>query len=198
MGLGFKDFGSEILTSNDVDGYLMRQTIMVFASTAARDSALTGVLEEGMHAHNTDDDELWFYNGSTWKPVYTQWAPYTPAWTNLTLGAGTQVARYRYLNGDLRVRGQVTFAVDTVIGGNVAQTIPNSETADTSWQGGTGVANDVSAPRIFPLVAGVNPSATSWVWVTAENANGGIVDSATPMTWATGDVLTWDITIGVA
>ena len=38
-GAGFKDFqAGEVLTAVDVDTYLMQQTIMVFAGTAARGS----------------------------------------------------------------------------------------------------------------------------------------------------------------
>ena len=44
-GLGFKDFQvGEVLTSSDVDGYLMQQTVMRFADAAARGSALGTVL----------------------------------------------------------------------------------------------------------------------------------------------------------
>ena len=100
----------------------------------------------------------------------------------------------RYLNGDMRVRGQITFAGDTTVGGVIAQTIPNSETADTSWQGGVGLANDASAALIYPLVVGVNPSATSWNWVGPAAA---LVSTTAPMTWATSDVLTWDFTVGL-
>ena len=64
MALGFHDFtAADILTASNMDG-IVRQTIMTFASTAARDTALSGNLEEGMHAYNTDDDELYFYSGA--------------------------------------------------------------------------------------------------------------------------------------
>ena len=55
MGLGFKDFtAGDPLTAAQVDGYLMRQSNMVFASTSARDTALSGNLEQGMIAITTD------------------------------------------------------------------------------------------------------------------------------------------------
>ena len=47
-GLGFKDFTTgEVLTSADVDGYLM-QGIWVFASAAARSAAVTSPQEGNM------------------------------------------------------------------------------------------------------------------------------------------------------
>lgn len=64
-GLGFKDFVTgEVLTAADVDGYLM-QNIWVFASTAARDAAVTAPAE-GNFAFTKDTDSLWYYNGAAW------------------------------------------------------------------------------------------------------------------------------------
>lgn len=70
MGLGYMNFiAGAVLTEAQVDGYLMRQTVMTFASAAARDSALSGVLDEGMYAYTEDNDRTWHYNGSAWFPV---------------------------------------------------------------------------------------------------------------------------------
>ena len=49
MAGGYHLFSTgEVLTAANVDNYLMNQTVMVFASAAARTSALTGVIAEGM------------------------------------------------------------------------------------------------------------------------------------------------------
>lgn len=64
-GLGFKDFTTgEVLTAADVDGYLM-QGIWVFASTAARDAAVTAP-SEGNFAFTKDTNALWYYDGAAW------------------------------------------------------------------------------------------------------------------------------------
>jgi hypothetical protein len=64
-GLGFKDFTTgEVLTAADVDGYLM-QGIWVFASTAARDAAVTSP-QEGNFAFTKDTNSLWYYDGAAW------------------------------------------------------------------------------------------------------------------------------------
>ena len=64
-GLGFKDFATgEVLTAADVDGYLM-QGIWVFASTAARDAAVTAPAE-GNFAFTKDTNSLWYYDGAAW------------------------------------------------------------------------------------------------------------------------------------
>lgn len=64
-GLGFKTFNTgDVLTAGDVNGYLM-QGILVFASEAARDSAITSP-QEGQFAFTKDNNSLWYYTGSAW------------------------------------------------------------------------------------------------------------------------------------
>jgi len=75
-GLGFKDFSvGEVLTSANVDGYLMQQTVMRFADAGARGSALgtaTGTavpLAEGMVTYLDDQNRVELYSGTEWVPV---------------------------------------------------------------------------------------------------------------------------------
>jgi hypothetical protein len=64
-GLGFKDFTTgEVLTANDVDGYLM-QGVWVFASAAARDAAVTSP-QEGNFCYLKDTNSTEYYSGSAW------------------------------------------------------------------------------------------------------------------------------------
>ncbi len=55
----------EVLTAADVNDYLMNQTVMTFAGTAARGSAIS-LPTEGMYAHLNDTDALEYYNGTSW------------------------------------------------------------------------------------------------------------------------------------
>jgi hypothetical protein len=64
-GLGFKTFTTgEVLTAADVNGYLM-QGVLVFATEAARNSAITSP-QEGQFAFTKDTNSLWYYSGSAW------------------------------------------------------------------------------------------------------------------------------------
>jgi len=64
-GLGFKTFTTgEVLTSADVNGYLM-QGVLVFASAAARNAAITSP-QEGQFAFTKDTNGLWYYDGAAW------------------------------------------------------------------------------------------------------------------------------------
>jgi hypothetical protein len=73
-GAGAKLFTSgSVLTADQVNTFLMDQSIMRFTSTTTRDAAFGGagepVLAEGMFAYTTDTNTLWLYNGSSWVNV---------------------------------------------------------------------------------------------------------------------------------
>jgi uncharacterized protein YabE (DUF348 family) len=69
-GAGFKDFtAGAVLTADQVDTYLMQQTVMVFASDAARTTALSGVLAEGMMSYLADANQVSVYDGTAWVAV---------------------------------------------------------------------------------------------------------------------------------
>lgn len=69
MGSGFKQFTATVLTASDVNNYLMEQSVMSFASTGARDVAVTAP-EDGMVAYirsNDSSEGLYTYNGTSWR-----------------------------------------------------------------------------------------------------------------------------------
>ncbi len=68
MGLGHLTFtAGQKLTAAQVNGYLMKQANMVFASASARSTALGAIEEEGMVSFLSDKDRAEFWNGSAWK-----------------------------------------------------------------------------------------------------------------------------------
>jgi hypothetical protein len=63
-GAGFKVFqDGNVLTASEVNTYMMEQMIMVFASAAARDAAITSP-SEGMFAFLKDTDKLTVFKTS--------------------------------------------------------------------------------------------------------------------------------------
>jgi hypothetical protein len=69
-GQGFKTFVTgEVLTAADTNGYLM-QGVNVFASSAARSSAITSP-QEGQMSYLKDTDSTEYYSGSSWLPLST-------------------------------------------------------------------------------------------------------------------------------
>jgi hypothetical protein len=66
-GAGYKLFvNGNALSASDLNTYVQQQTVMVFASAAARTSALASVLAEGMVSYRTDSHVFEIYNGSAW------------------------------------------------------------------------------------------------------------------------------------
>ena len=63
MGSGWKAFTAAALTSADVNGYLMDQSVCSFADNTARDAATP---QEGMVAFVRGDNELQVYTGGAW------------------------------------------------------------------------------------------------------------------------------------
>ena len=71
-GAGYKLFVSgDVLTAAQVNTYLMQQTVMVFANSTARTTALSGVLAEGMLSYLQDTNAVEKYDGSSWSAIGT-------------------------------------------------------------------------------------------------------------------------------
>lgn len=95
-GLGYKEFTTgDVLTAADANGYLASQVVMVFASAAARTSAIASP-QEGMISYLKDTDVTQYYSGSAWttiggtsSPLTTKGDIYTYSTTNARLAVGT-------------------------------------------------------------------------------------------------------------
>jgi len=68
-GLGYKEFTTgDVLTAADANGYLASQVVMVFASAAARTSAIASP-QEGMISYLKDTNSTEYYSGSAWVAI---------------------------------------------------------------------------------------------------------------------------------
>jgi hypothetical protein len=69
-GAGWRQFTvGQLLTSAQVQTFLQDQAVQVFASAAARTSALGTAVSEGMVSYRTDGKALELYANSVWSPV---------------------------------------------------------------------------------------------------------------------------------
>lgn len=141
MGSGFKSFtAGSVLTASDVNNYLMEQGVMYFATTTARDTAITSP-EDGMVAYigsNDVNEGLWTYNGTAWRRgpgwnapwgyvtngILSSSSGYTSGtnWAAIFTWSGTGIiANRRYLlqafiNAEPGALGQMEVEVGTGIG----------------------------------------------------------------------------------
>lgn len=104
-GAGYKSFTPSSLASEDVNTYLMQQSVMVFASSAARSSALP-VPTEGMVSYLKDTDVTEFYTGSAWASLAT----------TVTSNAISGFRNF-LINGDFRVDQRNSGATKTFTAG---------------------------------------------------------------------------------
>jgi hypothetical protein len=155
-GQGFKTFTTgEVLTAGDVNGYLM-QGVLVFASTAARDAAITSP-QEGQFAYLKDTNVTTYYTGSAWANVDSTGMtnPMTTTGDTIYSSSGSTPARLGIgsTGNVLTVAGGVPTWSAPASGGKVLQVV--SSTYSTS------VTNTTSTYADTNLTATITPSAVS-------------------------------------
>lgn len=103
--MAFKDFANGYpLNASELDTYLMRQTIMVFADATARTTALTGIETNGMFTYLTGTSTLQKYNGSAWVDVIGSPAQtITDKTANYTIVAGDAYSLVRSTNAAITI-----------------------------------------------------------------------------------------------
>ena len=200
-GSGRKTFtAGDVLTASDVQNYLMDQTTMVFAGTAARSSAIA-TPTEGMFAVTTDTDELDYYNGTAWVPAlpigaWTSWSPVLGGgWLN---GNGTWDAKYAQIGKTVVVRGAFTVGSTTTKGTDMRVTLPVTAAASSlAWNCYSSVAGSQAA-----LI--IRLESTTSLRVIAQVASGTyvtvtqIIGGSVPGIWATSDSIAFQITYEAA
>jgi len=206
-GLGYKDFqAGAILTAADVNGYLM-QGILVFATTAARDAAITSP-QEGQFAYITANDTVYYYTGSAWaissmdNTAYTSFTP-TMVASNWTQGNGTFATYYKQIGKMVHWYGRFTFGTTSAVGatGTFAITLPvNCTTLVTPEVYGVAHFRDASANVSVVGFSRIQSSTNMFCyWLDPEPTplavyaaawNTGVV---LPYTYADTDTVAWNI-----
>jgi len=191
----------EKLKAADVNSYLMAQTIPAFATTAARDSAITSPVE-GQTAFIELNDIYQYYNGSSWQNLLFAgaWVAYTPTLTNVTLGSGgTSAFYYQIIGKQVNVRGRIVLGTGGSLGGIPTFTLPvNCVLTGQFWGAGVslldfGVQNYSGALSLTTTLAQVN-------CLSASSTYGGYlsVNASRPFSWAAQDQMDFNFTYEAA
>lgn len=185
----FKTFvNGAVLPASDVNTYLMKQSVMVFADETARDDALT-TPTEGMVAYLQNANKVTIYDGSVWRVIDLTNQTYTPTWTNVTVGTSpTIVTRYHQIGR--WVFGLVALTLGT--GGSVSGLIGISTPTPLSGTSASGLGESVIAGTTYITNW---RSSTNRFDVYAQNASGTYVtrtatSGTIPGTYAAGSTIT--------
>ena len=145
-GAGYKTFTSgDVLTASDTQTYLMDQAVAIFATTAARDAAITSPFE-GQLSYSLADDSYYHYSGSAWLPYFFTWKSWTPTINNVTLGTGyTLSATYAQLGKTVIATFYYSLGTGSAITGDVNFSLPvNASSSNRSLGAGKVTIGDAS------------------------------------------------------
>ena len=140
-----------LATASDVNTYLMDQSVMVFATAAARNTAIPTPVE-GMLTYQSSNDHLTVYTGADWIPFDTTWNTYTPTINNVTLGSGyTLSAAYAVIGKTVIIQFYFALGATSAITGDINFSLPiNQASSNRSGSVGTCVVLDSSAGTRYP------------------------------------------------
>jgi hypothetical protein len=147
-GLGRKVFtAGEVLTAANVQGYLMDQSVMVFASSSARSSAIGTATTEGMVSYLSDTNVLEVATGTaTWVQVYPA-SVSSVAGSVVAFGATAVSAAYTAVagldNGTIIVTGTaaVTVTIPDVLSTGDSLNVIRDTSGTVTLAAGTGVTS---------------------------------------------------------
>lgn len=200
-GEGRKTFvAGEVLLAQELNDYLMDQSVMNFATDAARSSAIP-TPTEGLLSLTLDNDEIDYYNGSAWVPAlpigaWQSWSPVLGGgWLN---GNGVWNATYAQIGKTVIARGFFTLGSTTTKGTDMRVTLPvTAASTFLSWNCYSSVAGSqyaliarLESTTSLRIVAQV--ASATYVTVTQ------IIGGSVPGIWATNDTLAFQITYEAA
>jgi hypothetical protein len=184
MGSGFKQFTASVLTASDVNNYLMEQTVMSFASTGARDAAVTSP-EAGMVAYvrsNDADEGLYHYTSALgWREGPGWNAPWgtvgnekETADTTLSTASQTSIGISATFTAVANRRYKVSFACSILATSAALQTCTfELWNASAKVEGLCSVSVDSTSYYVVSGICYATASAGSTTWTIRALAGGG-------------------------
>lgn len=205
--MAFKTFSPGVLTSSDMNTFLMRQTVITCTAATRPTSP-----NEGMTIYETDTDLYKTYSGTAWEDGFKSgaWITYTPSvlsrgsGTDWALGNGTITGRYqrvgRLIVGEVvcRFGSTSTFGTkDLVLSGPVSYTVSgfigDAIAATSCFDDSVGSVRMGATLQIGPPTTGTTSTLRPEIFfVTGSQITTSTITSSSPFTWATNDYLSME------
>lgn len=190
------------ITASWANANVRDQTIVPFATTAARDSAITSPVQ-GMVAAITDDDMLTVYNGSAWIEYgrWGTWATYTPTVTQSgSVAATVIIADYVRTGSAVTVQVRLNITGSGTAGNNIVVSLPinpKAVYASNSATIGIGAIVDTSASVKYKGEAVAAASGTQVAFIRTDTSDTNGIGTVPSFALASGDVVLFSVTYQV-
>lgn len=195
--MAFKTFAPGVLTSSDVNTFLMRQAVIT--CTAATRPASPN---EGMTIYETDTDTYKGYSGSAWEDILTAqaWRSFTPTINNWTAGNAVLDCDYIKVGRLVVARYQITLGSTSSPSGNLSVSVPVTAVAPTTRRVSVGNAYLWDVSPGAPYAGEFLLATANTIGITFKDVPGGgpafapvrhiDVQPTVPFTWTTSDEIT--------
>jgi len=185
-------------------GVLPVLTFALLPASAGQVGQKAEVFADSTAANNM----IYRWNGSVWKPWDSDWITYTPTLTGVAIGTGgsaTNTAAYRFVAGQVKVRGVITLGSSgSSVSGTIVVTLPVTALAlRHPYQRYDGAATfyDLSAVQNYYSAPTANNASVTDINILSFYGTNGLragTGASTPFTWAAGDSISYDLTFDPA
>ena len=134
--------------------------------------------EEGTAFHS-------LVNATNWSTASLTWSNWTPTWTNITVGNGSNIGRYIQIGKYIAYTATLSFGTTTSVSGTVSLNYPVNAAVASAITGECTLRDDSSGLFYHGFVFLVSGTSQS---IRVDNGTAGgamaVMNSTTPFTWA--------------
>lgn len=195
----------ERVTSAEFQSYLQDQVVQVYASSAARSSALGTAVSEGMISYLADTNAIQFYDGAAWANVSNPGdITGVTAGTGLTgggdSGAVTLNVNYAAVGSAVLANPVITGTATIAAGSVTGNLVVGGDLRDTNWTGTRVLTTDSLSNAVTSTVTAAELAHLSGVTSAIQTQINGRVSSTngTVVVAAVGSAVVRNITLSTA
>lgn len=197
-------YAGDAQLATSLDDWAGTREIQMYSWANAAARGLEVNMVAGAEGYQADTQLTYKYNGTAWKAWHTiQPLSYTPTWTNLTVGNGTQMWTYALAAGVVFAKGFFTFGTTSSVGTGPYMTLPLPANGYITSAPNSGTGQILGPTNLVdfgsPFVQGVctTRAVTSVIYAAIEysiastaNVTQTQISATAPFTWGSTDFFT--------